>query len=141
MKLPISHKPHEPVFEETTVHFIFTWAAARPLDVRQFASRLLSADIAETVVSPAADEVRVSPQLATFGTDIRRLRRLEGLYQIENRFDLAKWMLRNPRLAANLLKIIRLHIPPQPSDNDSLSRAKLIQATEELKNLIASAQR
>jgi hypothetical protein len=140
MSLRISRKPHEPIFEETTVHFIFTWAAVRPLDVQKFASRLLSADIAETVSSSAADEVRISPQLASVGTEIRRLRRLEGLYQFDNRFDMAKWMLRNPRLAAKLLRITRHHMPPQPPEADPPSRAKLIEVAEELKKSIASAQ-
>jgi hypothetical protein len=139
MSFLISHKPHEAIFEETTVHFIFTWAAVRPLDVQQFASRLLSADIAETVGSSAADEVRVSPRLASVGTDIRRLRRLEELYQFDSRLDMAKWILRNPRLAAKLLRITRRHMPPQPSD-DPPSGAKLTEVAEELKKSIASAQ-
>src|ERR1700735_5239236 len=99
-------RSHEPIFRETTVHYIFMWAAAAPIDVRSVAAKLLAAGIAEPVGSPAYPEVRISPQLAKLGNHLNDLKRIKEVINLHRWRDLARWMIRNPRLAAKLILLL-----------------------------------
>ena len=133
---------HQPVFRETTVHYIFTWSAPRPLDIYRFASRLLDSGIADTVGSPAGPEVRISPQLAGLAEYIRKLRKIKALSNVHKPTDLAKWLRRDPRLSAQLIWLIyknRKSVSPSASPRSSAD-STLDDAEQQIMDIIASAQ-
>jgi hypothetical protein len=133
------NQSHEPVFKETTVHYIFTWSATGPIDVRSIAERLLVAGIAETTGSPASPEVRISPQLATLEKQIRDLGNVKGLYNIHTRLDLIKWVSRNPVLAARLVKHMRNREETAPA-SQSTGQDGLTEVEKQIKQVIWDAQ-
>lgn len=132
-------KSHAPLFGETTVHYIFTWSTATPIDVRSIAEKLLVAGIAETVASPADAEVRISPQLATLEKQIRDLGNVQGLYNIHSRLDLIKWASRNPILAAKLARRAR-KLESTSQTTRSAGESRLKEVEQQTKQIIWEAQ-
>ena len=133
------NQPHEPVFRETTVHYIFTWSTAGPINIRNIASKLLDAGIAETTSSPAYPEVRISPRLAKLGKLIRDLERVKTLYNVHTRFDLIKWMARHPLLTARIWRLRRSH-QVSASDAQPGGETGFAEIAEQIKQIVWGAQ-
>jgi hypothetical protein len=133
---------HQPVFGETTIYYIFTWSASRPIDIYPFASRLLSSGIAETVGSPAGPEVRISPDFAKLAKHVRKLQKLKDLKTINKPTEFVKWSIRDPRLSAQLVWHVYKnrksgHTSPDPTSSEGSS---LDDVEQQIKEIIASAQ-
>ncbi len=142
VKLLKSPKQHQPVFRETTVHYIFTWSASRPIDIYHFASRLLSSGIAETVGSPAGPEVRISPDFAKLAKHVQKLQKIKGLRAIKKPIDLVKWSIRYPRLSAQLAwRLYKSRGSTLPSPDSSSSQGSSLDDVErQIKEIVADAQ-
>jgi hypothetical protein len=142
VKLLKSTRRHQPVFGETTVHYVFTWSASRPFDIYRFASRLLAAGIAETVGSPAGTAMRISPDFARLAKHIRRIQRLRDLKSVNKPTDLVKWSIRDPRLSGQLAwhvykyrKSNLASLDPTSAEGSSIDDAERL-----IKEIIAEAQ-
>lgn len=133
-------RSHEPIFTETTVHYIFMWAAEGPIDVRKVADKLLAAGIAQTTGSPAYQEVRISPQLASLGRHLHRLERAKEVYDLRTRRDFIRWMSRNPRLAIEIARIARKRRKSSSPAKPSTSGNGIAEAEQQIKKIVWEAQ-
>ncbi|WP_328749184.1 hypothetical protein OHT57_27520 [Streptomyces sp. NBC_00285] len=95
---------HEAVWGEGVIYFIYSFDAARPIDIHKAADRILKSGIAETVVSPRDGEVRVAHRYRRL---VRLLNHSNALHQLsealrENR--LLRWMARHPIWTVRMLR-------------------------------------
>jgi hypothetical protein len=102
---------HEAVFSSTLVYYVFSFSASEPLDVNAVADRLLAAQVAETVGSPAREDVRVSPRYRDL---VKTLHQAEALAELDevlkSKSGLLSWARRRPRLAARILPTAILNV-------------------------------
>ncbi|MFI7608953.1 hypothetical protein ACIBTV_28090 [Micromonospora sp. NPDC049366] len=105
--LPILDVPPEHIatYTEAVIYYTFVFGDS-PVSPHAVADRLLAAELAETVTSPADGEVLMAPRYKELA---RTIRKAEGIAEVGRAIDggrLLGWICKNPLLAAEVAVLV-----------------------------------
>ncbi|MEV1145209.1 hypothetical protein [Micromonospora sp. NPDC049799] len=95
---------HAPVFADSLVYFVYNFSSKQPLDIYKTADRLLSAGLAETVASPASDEVRVAPRYLELLALWKKAHQIHEVDELLGKGDIGSVFRRHPGLGFRLAR-------------------------------------
>jgi hypothetical protein len=114
---------HPAVFGDVTLYLTFVLELGGGSDFRSVAHRLLKAGLAETVASPAQDEVRVAPRYRKLISTRRKAELLADLDKVRQQGlkSFLRWSVRHPVWAARILSrvFIGLFVSRSPQDGST----------------------
>ncbi|WBB74385.1 hypothetical protein O7602_02160 [Micromonospora sp. WMMD1128] len=115
---------HAPVFADSIVYFVYNFSSKKPLDIYKAADRLLAAGLAETVASPASDEVRVAPRYLELLALWRKAHQLHEVDEFLDKGDLGSVFRRHPGLGFRLaLAALRARMKRSGSSDEEVEDA------------------
>ncbi|MFI6081288.1 hypothetical protein ACIBBB_09970 [Streptomyces sp. NPDC051217] len=133
-----SQGSHVATIDSSIAYFTFTMGGASRVGIHAAANRLLKAEIAEMVGSPASPEVRVSPRYSNL---VKLLREIDALRELASAVDsggMRSWALRNPLRALRILP--RIFSPSRrTSDAEPIDFPSFLSQMQENADFIASS--
>ncbi len=138
---------HEPVVSSSAAYYIYSFGARDAIDPNVMARRLLRSQLAETVSSPASDEIKFAPRYRGLARLNRKAMALDDLGKITNVRSLLTWSRRHPLLAGSIFaRVVCGKVRPETSpvtaesNNGATPGPDMGEVSNDIEERVAQAQ-